>query len=161
MKAQNATPTTNGTSAPPAPGAAGGPPPPPPPPPMPTLDAFPAPPAHVKSGGDMGAVFEQLNKGESVTSGLKKVDKSQMTHKNPSLRAAGAVPERRKSSDSVNSQKSRGPGTKPKPEAMRSKSGTVKKEGRTELDGNKWFIVSMKAGRVECGNSHISSGTSR
>ncbi|KAG8626530.1 hypothetical protein KVT40_005475 [Elsinoe batatas] len=110
------------------------PPPPPPPPPMPVLDAFPAPPKP-KSGGDMGAVFDQLNKGESVTAGLKKVDKSQMTHKNPSLRASGAVPERTKSSDSLSSQRSKGPNTKPKPESMRTK-----KEGKKELDGNKWYI---------------------
>ncbi|GAM84418.1 hypothetical protein ANO11243_024140 [Dothideomycetidae sp. 11243] len=140
LKGGDETPATNGTPAPPppAPGAAGGP-PPPPPPPMPVFDnAGPAPKA--KGGSDMGAIFEQLNRGESVTSGLKKVDKSQMTHKNPSLRATGPVPERRPSSDSVNSQKSRGPGTRPKPEAMRSKPGAAKKEGRKELDGNKWFI---------------------
>ena len=39
----------------------------------------------------MGGVFAALNKGESVTSGLKKVDKSEMTHKNPELRAGGVV----------------------------------------------------------------------
>ncbi|KAF2154154.1 hypothetical protein K461DRAFT_277254 [Myriangium duriaei CBS 260.36] len=146
LKGGDETPTANGTPAPPpppAPGAAGGP-PPPPPPPMPVFDNAPAAPA-AKSGGDMGAVFDQLNRGESVTAGLKKVDKSQMTHKNPSLRATGAVPERRPSSDSVNSQKSRGPGTKPKPEAMRSKSGAAKKEGRKELDGNKWFIENFES----------------
>lgn len=91
----------------------------------------------------MGAIFAQLNRGEAVTTGLKKVDKSQMTHKNPALRATGPVPERRQSSDSLSSQKSKGPGTKPKPEAMRAKSGTGKKEGRKELDGSKWFIVSL------------------
>jgi adenylyl cyclase-associated protein len=32
-----------------------------------------------------------LNKGEAVTQGLKKVDKSEMTHKNPELRAGGLV----------------------------------------------------------------------
>jgi len=87
----------------------------------------------------MGAVFEQLNRGESVTSGLKKVDKSQMTHKNPSLRAQ----------DSGESQRSKspGPGVKPKPASMRQNSfagapgvGAGKKEGRRELDGNKWLI---------------------
>ncbi|KAF4552033.1 putative adenylyl cyclase-associated protein [Elsinoe fawcettii] len=136
LKSSEDTPASNGAPPPPPPppGAAGGPPPPPPPPPPPALDAFPAPPKP-KSGGDMGAVFDQLNKGESVTAGLKKVDKSQMTHKNPSLRAGGAVPERTKSSDSLSSQRSKGPSTKPKPESMRTK-----KEGKKELDGNKWYI---------------------
>ncbi|PNS16819.1 Adenylyl cyclase-associated protein [Sphaceloma murrayae] len=136
LKSGDETPAvTSAPPPPPPPGAAGGPPPPPPPPPpMPTLDAFPAPPK-AKSGGDMGAVFDQLNKGESVTAGLKKVDRSQMTHKNPSLRASGAVPERTKSSDSLSSQRSKGPGPKPKPESMRTK-----KEGKKELDGNKWYI---------------------
>ena len=77
----------------------------------------------------MGAIFEQLNRGESVTAGLKKVDKSQMTHKNPALRATGTVPE---------GEKSKGPAAKP--EAARA--STAKKEGKKELDGNKWIIVS-------------------
>ena len=33
-----------------------------------------------------------MNAGADVTKGLKKVDKDQMTHKNPSLRASGVVP---------------------------------------------------------------------
>src|ERR1700712_878316 len=75
-------PTTNG--APPPPSSGG----PPPPPPLPNFDNVPAPPPPPPSakgaappGGDISSVFEQLNRGESVTSGLKKVDKSQMTHK--------------------------------------------------------------------------------
>lgn len=39
----------------------------------------------------MGAVFSALNQGEGVTKGLRKVDKSEMTHKNPELRSTGAV----------------------------------------------------------------------
>ncbi|KAJ5181880.1 hypothetical protein N7449_012027 [Penicillium cf. viridicatum] len=42
---------------------------------------------------DMGAVFNQLNQGEGITSTLRKVDKSEMTHKNPNLRAGSIVPE--------------------------------------------------------------------
>jgi adenylyl cyclase-associated protein len=83
---------------------------------------------------DMGAVFSQLNKGEDVTSGLKKVDPSQMTHKNPSLRASAPVPQR---SNSSGSSKSIPPNMKPKPESMRTK-----KPPRKDLDGNKWIIVS-------------------
>ena len=37
-------------------------------------------------------MFEQLNRGEDVTKGLRKVDKSEMTHKNPALRAGNTVP---------------------------------------------------------------------
>jgi len=91
----------------------------------------------------MGAVFDQLNRGEAVTSGLRKVDKSQMTHKNPELRGSGVVPERTASSDDLGRSRSKGPELKPKPEGMRRKSGAPpKREGKTELDGSKWFIVS-------------------
>ena len=70
-----------------------------------------------------------------MTSGLRKVDKSEMTHKNPALRTGSTVNERSRSPR---------PETKPKPDSMRSKGGaTPKKEGKKELDGNKWFIVSQ------------------
>lgn len=74
-------------SAPPS-----GPPPPPPlpPPPPPPPTDFDA----LSSSGDradMSSVFAELNKGEAITSGLKKVDKNQMTHKNPNLRNSGIV----------------------------------------------------------------------
>ncbi|KAK3059576.1 suppressor of rasval19, partial [Teratosphaeriaceae sp. CCFEE 6253] len=93
----------------------------------------------------MGAIFDQLNRGESVTSGLKRVDKSQMTHKNPSLRAASTVPASDRS-------RSPGPDVKPKPQSMRqnstaSTSSTITKQApptkpaaKKELDGNKWLI---------------------
>lgn len=126
-----------GASAAPAPPSGGL--PPPPPPPLPKFDNPPPPPPPPPSqqpaiGGDMGSVFDQLNRGESVTAGLKKVDKSQMTHKNPSLRAGAVVPE-----PSLDRSRSRGPETKPKPATLRQNS-IAKKEGRKELDGNKWFI---------------------
>jgi adenylyl cyclase-associated protein len=124
-----------GPVAPPA----GGPPPPPPPPPLPKFDT---PPDAAKSGG-LDAVFSELNKGEAVTAGLRKVSTNQMTHKNPSLRASSTVPTR---SDSQNSISARGkssapPGKKPKPESMRTK-----KPPRKELDGNKWIIVMFPNG---------------
>lgn len=78
-------------------------------------------------------MFSELNKGEAVTKGLRKVDKSQMTHKNPSLRAGSTVPD----SDASGRAKSPAPGKKPKPESMR-----VKKPSKKELEGNKWTIVS-------------------
>lgn len=120
---------------------AGGP-PPPPPPPLPKFenDGPPPPPPPPPSGGgahggDMSAVFDQLNQGSAVTAGLRKVDKSQMTHKNPSLRASSTVPER---SDSQTSIGSAGRGKSPipkKPDSLRSK-----KPGRKELDGSKWIV---------------------
>ncbi|KAI9745809.1 MAG: hypothetical protein M1818_000490 [Claussenomyces sp. TS43310] len=121
--------------APPAP-AAGGPPPPPPPPPgpPPRFDIVEQPVAPAASTG-INAVFSELNKGEAVTKGLRKVKASEMTHKNPSLRAGATVPTRSESSSSIGRAKSPVPGKKPKPESMRTK-----KPPKKELDGNKWLI---------------------
>jgi adenylyl cyclase-associated protein len=101
----------------------------------------------------MGAVFEQLNRGESVTAGLKKVDKSEMTHKNPSLRASGTVPDKAATSagsspSDISRSRSPGPEIKPKPPSMRQNSSASqqkstsqpKKEPKKELDGNKWLV---------------------
>ncbi|KAL4809347.1 adenylate cyclase associated N terminal-domain-containing protein [Aspergillus unguis] len=106
----------------------GGAPPPPPPPPPPMIpDQSPAP-----SSSDMSAVFAQLNQGDAVTSGLRKVDKSEMTHKNPNLRASSTVPD---SPNSASRSKSPAPSRKPKPESLRSR-----KPPRKDLEGTKWFI---------------------
>ena len=130
--------TPNGTAAgfgsvapPPPPMPAGGIPPPPGPPPPPSLGGPPK-----AAAPDMGAVFQQLNQGEAVTKGLKKVDPSQQTHKNPSLRAQAPVPTRSDSGTSLRGKSPTPPGKKPKPESMRAK-----KPPRRELDGNKWIIV--------------------
>ncbi|KAM5348512.1 hypothetical protein ACJ41O_008336 [Fusarium nematophilum] len=119
--------------APPAastPAVGGAPPPPPPPGAAPILD-IKTEPAPAAAPGGLGAVFSELNKGEAVTKGLRKVDKSEMTHKNPSLRAGTTVGERQGSGRG----KSPAPGKKPKPESMR-----VKKPAKKELEGNKWTI---------------------
>lgn len=121
---------------------------PPPPPPLPNFDLLGSQSAlpvtqptgvAAPASSDMSAVFEQLNQGSAITSKLRKVDKSEMTHKNPSLRAGSVVPERSNSETSVASSTSRGksplPSKKPKPESMRSK-----KQPRKQLNGNKWFI---------------------
>jgi adenylyl cyclase-associated protein len=92
----------------------------------------PVPAAPASSGG-FDAVFSELNKGSDVTKGLRRVDKSEMTHKNPSLRASNALADR----DGSSRGKSPAPGKKPKPESMR-----VKKPAKKELDGNKWMVVS-------------------
>ena len=122
--------------------AAGGPPPPPPPGPPPPPIRFDEPKAAPASDqGVLGAVFSELNKGEAVTKGLRKVNADQMTHKNPSLRAGATVPTRSDSQSSISSlsrAKSPAPGKKPKPESMRTRKPPVKK-----LDGNKWIIVSF------------------
>jgi adenylyl cyclase-associated protein len=132
--AKNEAASSSQPPAAPAP-SAGGPPPPPPPPPGPPpvfdIKAEPAAPAPSNQSGGFGAVFSELNKGSDVTKGLRKVDKSQMTHKNPSLRAGSTVPD----SDASGRAKSPAPGKKPKPESMR-----VKKPPKKELDGNKWTI---------------------
>lgn len=133
--------------SPPAPhpkavGAGAPPPPPPPPGPPPPPIKFDEPKAApVADEGGLGAVFSELNKGEAVTKGLRKVNADQMTHKNPALRAGATVPTRSDSQSSVSSisrGKSPAPGKKPKPESMRTKKPPVKK-----LDGNKWIIVSL------------------
>ncbi|EXJ81707.1 hypothetical protein A1O1_07772 [Capronia coronata CBS 617.96] len=136
----------SGAGTPTTAGAAGGPPPPPPPPPLPKFedDGPPAPPLPPSGGagqaGDMSAVFNQLNQGSAITAGLKKVDKSEMTHKNPALRTGSTVPQRSASQTSVSSA---GLGKSPlpnkKPDSMRSK-----KPGRKELDGTKWVIENFE-----------------
>ena len=128
--------STSGATAsppPPAPPAAGGAPPPPPPPgPPPVLQIREEEETSSKAADSgLGAVFSEINKGGDVTKGLRKVDKSQMTHKNPSLRAGSTVSDQ----DATTRGKS-APGKKPKPESMR-----VKKPPKKELDGNKWTIV--------------------
>ncbi|KAE8380575.1 adenylate cyclase associated N terminal-domain-containing protein [Aspergillus bertholletiae] len=132
-------------------GASGSAPPPPPPPPVPTLNVpggappppppppgVPPPPS-VAPGGDMSAVFAQLNQGEAITSGLRKVDKSEMTHKNPNLRASSTVPDRPDSQGSISRSKSPAPSKKPKPESMR-----IRKPPRKELESNKWYIENFE-----------------
>jgi len=122
--AQVAAPSAAVASGPPAP-SAGGPPPPPPPPPADYLDKF------APAGAATGSLFDEINKGGAVTAGLKHVDKSQMTHKNPALRASNVVP-------STTSAKTT---SAPKP--------VVAKPPRMEKDGNKWFIENY------VGNSEI------
>ncbi|CAI7567203.1 unnamed protein product [Penicillium discolor] len=135
----------------PAPVSGGAPPPPPPPPPVPALNVpggcatppppppgIPPAPAPAAPTADMGAVFDQLNQGEGITSTLRKVDKSEMTHKNPNLRAGSIVPESEGSS--AVRGKSPAPNKKPKPENMRAR-----KPPRKELEGSKWLIENFDA----------------
>ncbi|OAA68535.1 adenylyl cyclase-associated protein [Niveomyces insectorum RCEF 264] len=126
---------------PPPPSSAGGAPPPPPPPPPPgpppvlQIKEEGSPAASAQTSSAHGAVFSEINKGEEVTKGLRKVDKSQMTHKNPALRAGSTVAGATTNASSGPRGKSPVPGKKPKPENMR-----VKKPPRKVLEGNKWTI---------------------
>ena len=109
---------------------------PPPPPPLPKFDnsvTLPSVKDTKSTGGDMNDVFSQLNQGEAVTSSLRRVDKSEMTHKNPSLRSSAIIPGPQRSASSSSGG---APNKKPKPEGMRTK-----KPARKELDGNKWIVV--------------------
>jgi len=68
-----------------------------------------------------------------VTSGLRKVDPSQMTHKNPELRSQAAV---------VDASKNAPPQVKVKPGAL---AQAPEKPPRMTLeDGNKWIVVSYQ-----------------
>lgn len=110
----------------PAPSSSGSAPPPPPPPPA-DLYSESSKSADSASSGGMKAVFADLNQGENVTSSLKKVDKLQVTHKNPELRQ-------------------RTPASAPKKPLPPKKpsnlsGGSKKKPAKKELvDGSKWII---------------------
>ncbi|CAG8798669.1 3163_t:CDS:2, partial [Dentiscutata erythropus] len=82
---------------------------------------------------DMSAVFAELNRGESITSNLKKVDSSQMTHKNPNLRDSSVVSE-----VGVKVHK-KGPAAPPKPASL-----SLKKPPKKILEGNKWIIENFE-----------------
>ncbi|KAK9468501.1 adenylate cyclase associated N terminal-domain-containing protein [Lipomyces arxii] len=110
-------------AAAPAPG------PPPPPPPPPPASVFQVATEPAPAGG-IGAVFAELNQGEAITSKLKKVDASQMTHKNPSLRTTGPVTE------SPTTAAASSPPSKPsKPASLK-----YKKPPRMMLEGTKWIV---------------------
>ncbi|QNP97225.1 Adenylyl cyclase-associated protein [Yarrowia lipolytica] len=118
-----------------APATGGGPPPPPPPPPPPasiyeTDSAAPAAPS-----GGMGAVFADLSKGEAVTAGLRKVDKSEMTHKNPDLRKQDPVGASGKAARPLPPKK---PGSLSK--ATPAAAAPKQRPAKTELLDTKWFV---------------------
>jgi len=115
----------------PAAASAGGPPPPPaapagpPPPPIGGLDlSAPAP----SGDSGRGALLEALNKGSDITKGLKKVNKDQMTHKNPALRGEGLI----KAADG------------PKGKTFGGSGGPVNKPPKLELEGKKWIVEYQK-----------------
>ncbi|KAH7107393.1 adenylate cyclase associated C terminal-domain-containing protein [Auriculariales sp. MPI-PUGE-AT-0066] len=105
--------------------AAGGPPPPPPPPPPPAADLA----APAAAAGGPNAFLSEINRGTDVTKGLRKVDKSEMTHKNPELRASSIVPA---TSSAVAAKR---PAKPSKPQSLQGKRPT-----KFVLEGNKWTI---------------------
>ncbi|KAJ1731683.1 suppressor of rasval19 [Coemansia biformis] len=110
--------------------AAGAPALPPPPPLMPSSAQLEER-GQVDSGseapGTRGALFAELNKGGGVTSGLRKVEKDQMTHKNPALRASGTV----KADDSSSSTPAKAPA---------GVSSKADRPPRMELVNDKWVV---------------------
>lgn len=120
-------PEAIGSHSTPAPVAAGGAPPPPPPPPPAAV--FEVKAEQEEQSGGLDAVFAQLNQGENITKGLKKVDKSQQTHKNPELRASSTV------SDKA-----------PPPKPKKPTTLKTKKPPRKELLGSKWFVENYENG---------------
>ena len=99
----------------------------PPPPPMGGFNLGPAPSTGDKAMDDArAALFASINKGTDITKGLRKVAADEMTHKNPSLRASGVVPDKEMKQLSVSGPVNKGPQAK----------GPVK----LELDGKKWMV---------------------
>uniref|UniRef100_A0A0N5BDI3 Adenylyl cyclase-associated protein n=1 Tax=Strongyloides papillosus TaxID=174720 RepID=A0A0N5BDI3_STREA len=105
---------------------AGGPPPPPPPPPKDLFDDV----KKVQPTDGREALFAEINKGEGITSGLKKVTADMQTHKNPSLRATSIV-------SGGNKEKSSASSSSPKVEVV--------KPPRLELEqGKNWCVEYYK-----------------
>ncbi|KAJ1992920.1 suppressor of rasval19 [Dimargaris cristalligena] len=120
--------------------AGGAPPPPPPPPPPPSAPPVaPTEASLAPVAPDMNAVFKQLNQGEAITSGLKKVDKSQMTHKNPNLRSGSPV--RAKSAIA-------GKGKPAPPIPTKPRSLTKKPAPKFNLEGSRWVIENHESGEL-------------
>ncbi|KIY66299.1 hypothetical protein CYLTODRAFT_423579 [Cylindrobasidium torrendii FP15055 ss-10] len=119
-----------------APAAGAPPPPPPPPPPAPAPPPPPPAGAPAATAGGTAAVFAELNRGADVTKGLRKVDKSEMTHKNPALRASGAVP------TSVGSGAPKKPVRPSKPQALMGK-----KPSKLALEGKNWAVDNFEDDR--------------
>jgi adenylyl cyclase-associated protein len=74
----------------------------------------------------MGAVFGEISKGSSVTAGLKKVEKSQMTHKNPELRNLPPVEVKKAAA--------------PKAAAPKAAGGKAKGEAKVHEARGTWFV---------------------
>ncbi|XP_022235607.1 adenylyl cyclase-associated protein 1-like [Limulus polyphemus] len=89
--------------------------------------------------GSRAALFKEINQGENITKGLRKVTSDQQTHKNPNLRIQAASPYK-------------GPATtarpfKPYSSGSGSSTATSQKPSKPpkiELEGKKWIVVSRR-----------------
>ena len=79
--------------------------------------------------------------GDGVTSGLKHVDKSQMTHKNPELRASSVCHTGMDSLPQTNQVVSASAPSAPAISKVEASAAAVVKPPKTELQGNKWVVV--------------------
>ncbi|XP_058446134.1 adenylyl cyclase-associated protein 1 isoform X2 [Malaya genurostris] len=122
-------PTVGGAAAPPPPPPGGL---PPPPPMMPLGDLT----AGCGAGDERSALFAQINQGEDITKGLKKVTSDMQTHKNPGLRS-GPAPYKAPTGISN--------GTK----SVSAPAAPVSKPPSFTRDGKKWLIEYQK------GNSNL------
>lgn len=113
-------------------GGSAPPPPPPPPPPASVFEATPVTPS--PAAPSPAALFQEINQGSAITSGLKKVSPSEMTHKNPELRKQVPRPPKKPSSLSGSNSG-----------ASSTTSGTTTaqppKTPKKELVDNKWQIL--------------------
>lgn len=83
------------------------------------------------AAGNMSSVFASLNQGEAITSGLRKVKPTEMTHKNPELRAAAA---------SAVSTATTTPAKAPKPASLTNAGAKTQQPPKKVLEGNKWTV---------------------
>lgn len=80
------------------------------------------------NAGGRSALFAEINRGEAVTSGLRKVTDDMKTHKNPALRAPSDTPIKP---------------PKPTQNQIPRQNQSTPQKGVLELRGNKWVVVSL------------------
>uniref|UniRef100_A0A2I9LNN7 Adenylate cyclase-associated protein n=1 Tax=Centruroides hentzi TaxID=88313 RepID=A0A2I9LNN7_9SCOR len=97
----------------------------PPPPPPPPADFF-ADVSTNQADDTRAALFREINRGEDITKGLKKVSADQQTHKNPNLK--------------LQPTPYRPPPTAPRPFKPVNSAPLQTKPPRFELEGKKWCI---------------------
>ncbi|KAL5111632.1 Adenylyl cyclase-associated protein 1 [Taenia crassiceps] len=102
-------------------GASSVPPPPPPPPPRP-----PVVPSSDSAGPDTQALFAEINRGDMLTRGLRKVTEDMKTHKNPELRAAAPLAAKKVAAPTIPTR----------PDQRKA----VQPQSKLELVGNKWVV---------------------
>lgn len=104
--------------------ASGAPPPPPPPPPAPSSDS---------TGPGTQALFSEINRGDAVAKGLRKVTDDMKTHKNPELRTTAPLA----------AKKSVAPAIPTRPDQRKA----AQPQSKLELIGNKWVVENQVGNR--------------